>query len=191
MDKAVILVTGGARSGKSAFAEAYLSSCPGRKTYVATAQAEDDEMKIRIALHRRRRPISWRTVEVPKDLPARMPDILEQADAVLVDCLTLYFSNYLLACEGDGEEAVIAGALEEMAAIIAAAEERGKTLVLVTNEIGCGLVPMNPLGRLYRDLIGKINQYAAARADAVYWTVSGIPVEIKSRQAVLPEWRRR
>lgn len=189
MSERIILVTGGARSGKSAFAEAYLSSCPGRKTYIATAQAQDGEMAARIAAHRRRRPSSWRTAEIPDGLPAAMPEILDQADAVLVDCLTLYFSNYLLAREGEGAEEIIDGALAEMQAVITAAEGSGKTVIFVTNELGSGLVPMNALGRLYRDMIGTINQYVAKRADAVYWTVSGIPVEIKSRMASVPQER--
>ena len=183
----IILVTGGARSGKSAFAERYAAALPGRHAYVATARIFDEEMARRIAIHRQRRPSSWQTWEIPEDLPATMERLCRSSDVVLVDCLTLYFSNYLFAHDGEGDEAVIDGALEELQAVMAAFRRAGVTAVLVTNELGCGIVPMEHLSRLYRDLIGKINQAAAAEADDVYLSVCGITTELKHQAVCLPE----
>lgn len=186
----IILVTGGARSGKSAFAERYAAALPGRHAYVATARIFDEEMARRIAIHRQRRPSSWQTWEIPEDLTATMERLCRSSDVVLVDCLTLYFSNYLFAHDGEGDEAVIDGALEELQAVMAAFRRAGVTAVLVTNELGCGIVPMEHLSRLYRDLIGKINQAAAAEADEVYLSVCGITTELKHQAVCLPEVKR-
>ena len=113
--------------------------------------------------------------------------MLETADAVLVDCLTLYFSNFLFRYEAEIDGVVMSAAEEEMRHIIEAVKQRAdKTVVFVTNELGSGIVPMEKISRLYRDIIGCINQYAAAAADEVYLTVCGIPMEIKSRQIMLP-----
>lgn len=187
MKSKLIVVTGGARSGKSLFAEEYLTSCSGRKAYVATAQILDEEMKERVAEHRRRRPEDWQTLEISSGLSAAFPAVLEQADAVLVDCLTLYLSNYLFAHEGDGDERILQGALREIEDIVRAVRQtEDKTAIFVTNELGCGIVPMSHISRLYRDVVGKVNQYAAGQADEVYWTVCGIPVEITRLRASVP-----
>lgn len=187
MKSKLIVVTGGARSGKSLFAEAYLASCSGRKAYVATAQILDEEMKERVAEHRRRRPEDWQTLEISSGLSAAFPAVLEQADAVLVDCLTLYLSNYLFAHETAGDEEILQGALQEMENIVGAVRQtEDKTVIFVTNELGCGIVPMSHISRLYRDVVGKVNQYAAGQADEVYWTVCGIPVEITRLRASIP-----
>ncbi|WP_288947537.1 bifunctional adenosylcobinamide kinase/adenosylcobinamide-phosphate guanylyltransferase [uncultured Megasphaera sp.] len=187
MKSKLIVVTGGARSGKSLFAEEYLTSCSGRKAYVATAQILDEEMKERVAEHRRRRPEDWQTLEISSGLSAAFPAVLEQADAVLVDCLTLYLSNYLFAHETAGDEEILQGALQEMENIVGAVRQtEDKTVIFVTNELGCGIVPMSRISRLYRDVVGKVNQYAAGQADEVYWTVCGIPVEITRLRASVP-----
>lgn len=183
----IILVTGGARSGKSAFAERYAAALPGRHAYVATARIFDEEMAQRIAIHRKRRPSSWQTWEIPQDLPETMERLCQSSDVVLVDCLTLYFSNYLFARDGEDNEAVIDGALAELQAVLAAFRQAGVTAVLVTNELGCGIVPMEHVSRLYRDLMGKINQAAAAEADEVYLSVCGITTELKHQAVCLPE----
>lgn len=184
----IIVVTGGARSGKSAFAESYLSACAGRKAYIATAQILDEEMRERVAEHRRRRPDDWQTFEVPSGLCEALTDIVTQADAVLIDCLTLYFSNYLFAHETEEAGQIQEGAIQEMKKIIQCVQQtQDKTIIFVTNELGCGIVPMHRLSRMYRDMIGKVNQYAASQADAVYWTVCGIPVDIKKLQAAVPQ----
>ncbi|MCI1750473.1 MAG: bifunctional adenosylcobinamide kinase/adenosylcobinamide-phosphate guanylyltransferase [Megasphaera cerevisiae] len=187
MKSKIIIVTGGARSGKSAFAEHYLMTCKGRHAYVATAQILDEEMAERVAAHRCRRPAAWQTFECPAHLPDQLANVLETADAVLVDCLTLYFSNFLFRYEAEIDGVVMSAAEEEMRHIIEAVKQRAdKTVVFVTNELGSGIVPMEKISRLYRDIIGRINQYAAAAADEVYLTVCGIPMEIKSRQIMLP-----
>lgn len=183
----IILVTGGARSGKSAFAERYAAALPGRHAYVATARIFDEEMAQRIAIHRKRRPSSWQTWEIPQDLPETMERLCQSSDVVLVDCLTLYFSNYLFAHDGEDDEAIIDGALAELQAGLAAFRQAGVTAVLVTNELGCGIVPMEHVSRLYRDLMGKINQAAAAEADEVYLSVCGITTELKHQAVYLPE----
>lgn len=187
MKSKLIVVTGGARSGKSLFAEEYMASCSGRNTYVATAQVLDEEMKERVAEHRRRRPEGWQTLELSSGLGASFPAVLAQADAVLVDCLTLYLSNYLFAHEGDGDEMILQGALREIENIVRAVRQTAdKTVIFVTNELGCGIVPISRISRLYRDVVGKVNQYAAGQADEVYWTVCGIPVEITRLRASVP-----
>ena len=187
MKSKLIVVTGGARSGKSLFAEEYMTSCSGRKSYVATAQILDEEMKERVAEHRRRRPEDWQTLEISSGLSAAFPAVLEQADAVLVDCLTLYLSNYLFAHETAGDEEILQGALQEMENIVGAVRQTAdKTVIFVTNELGCGIVPMSHISRLYRDVVGKVNQYAAGPADELYWTVCGIPVEITRLRASIP-----
>lgn len=183
----IILVTGGARSGKSAFAERYAAALPGRHAYVATARIFDEEMAQRIAIHRKRRPSSWQTWEIPQDLPEMMERLCQSSDVVLVDCLTLYFSNYLFAHDGEDDEAVIDGALAELQVVLAAFRQASVTAVLVTNELGCGIVPMEHVSRLYRDLMGKINQAAAAEADEVYLSVCGITTELKHQAVCLPE----
>ncbi|WP_151732944.1 bifunctional adenosylcobinamide kinase/adenosylcobinamide-phosphate guanylyltransferase [Paenibacillus tengchongensis] len=176
-----ILVTGGARSGKSGFAERLTLSQAAEAVYVATGQAFDEEMAARIALHRERRDADggrWQTLEEPFNLPELL-DRLSGGKAVLVDCLTLWLSNVLLAAEGrDGAahaEAEIARLERSVAAF------RG-TLVLVTNEVGDGIVPEYALGRLYRDLAGRMNTRLAAVCGQVFLVTAGIPVELKSRE---------
>ena len=181
-----IVVTGGAKSGKSVFAETYIQQCAGQKVYVATAQALDEEMKERIAVHKKRRPSSWQTIEMPYGMPNSIQRILQHADVVLVDCLTMYFSNFLFAHEQEADAVIIQKALQEMEQTCQYIHNSpGKTVVFVTNEIGCGIVPMGRVSRLYRDLIGTINQKAAAEAEQVYVTICGITIELKSRQVHL------
>ena len=161
------LVLGGARSGKSRFAEALLGRAPPPWAYLATAQALDDEMRARIAGHRRRRDQRWRTVEAPLDLPAALA--AETAPA-LVDCLTLWLSNLLLGGHdveqaGDALEAALAG--------------RAQPTVLVSNEVGMGIVPDNALARRFRDHAGQLHQRIAAQADLVVLMVAGLPIHVK------------
>ncbi|MEK5376094.1 bifunctional adenosylcobinamide kinase/adenosylcobinamide-phosphate guanylyltransferase [Paenibacillus sp. FSL P2-0173] len=179
------LVTGGARSGKSGFAERLcMSRAPGA-CYIATAHAYDMEMKERIALHRVQRESAgydWQTLEEAQALPELLRrlggDQASQpspAPTVLVDCLTLWLSNVLLAAGEDGEAASRA-AINELAAAV---EQYPGQLVIVTNEVGDGIVPEYPLGRLYRDLSGVMNQRIARLCDEVFLVTAGIPVELK------------
>ena len=166
------LVLGGARSGKSRYAEGVIAAQPPPWqppwVYVATAEAGDAEMVERIAAHRARRGQQWQTVEAPHDLPAALQ--AHRDKPVLVDCLTLWLSNLMLAdADIDAETALLEQAL---AAAMA-------PMVLVANEVGSGIVPDHPLGRRFRDLQGVLNQRIAARADRVVLVVAGIPLAVK------------
>ena len=174
----LVLFTGGARSGKSTRAEQYAARLSQRVTYVATAEAGDDEMRARIAQHQRNRPAQWRTLERPLAAATALAE-LETGAVALLDCLSLLVSNLLLAHEDDPAPAVE----REVAAILDTAWERELTLIVVTNEVGMGIVPAYALGRSYRDLLGRANQQVAAAADEVYLVVCGIPVELKALEA--------
>jgi adenosylcobinamide kinase / adenosylcobinamide-phosphate guanylyltransferase len=161
------LILGGARSGKSRYAENIIAALPPPWTYVATAEAGDAEMAARIATHRARRGPEWRTIEAPRELTAALKC---QRVPVLVDCLTLWLSNLLLAdADIDAEIVQLEDALTAMRAPV----------VLVANEVGSGIVPDHPLGRRFRDLQGVLNQRIAARADRVVLVVAGLPLALK------------
>ena len=163
------LVLGGARSGKSAHAEALAAAHAGPWTYIATAQALDAEMADRIALHRARRGAGWITREAPLDLAGALAEAPD-GRAVLVDCLTLWLTNVLLA------ERDLAAEAERLAAALAA--PRGPW-VAVASEVGLGIVPENALARRFRDAAGLLNQRVAALADRVVLMVAGLPVQVK------------
>jgi adenosylcobinamide kinase / adenosylcobinamide-phosphate guanylyltransferase len=164
----ITLVLGGARSGKSRYAEGVIATMPPPWVYVATAEVGDGEMAARIAAHRARRDSSWRTVEAPCDLVAALGQ--HAAAPVLVDCLTLWLSNLLLAeADIDMEIAKLEKALASITTPI----------VLVANEVGSGIVPEYPLGRKFRDLQGILNQRVAALADRVVLMVAGLPLPVK------------
>jgi adenosylcobinamide kinase / adenosylcobinamide-phosphate guanylyltransferase len=162
------LVTGGARSGKSRYGEGLLAALPPPWLYVATAEAGDKEMAERIAAHRARRGAQWQTVEAPRHLAATLQKSASMP--VMVDCLTLWLSNLMLA-EIDVE--VETAHLERALAAAAA------PVVLISNEVGSGIVPEHPLGRRFRDAQGTLNQRIAARADRVVLMVAGLPLAVK------------
>jgi adenosyl cobinamide kinase/adenosyl cobinamide phosphate guanylyltransferase len=168
----ITFVIGGARSGKSRYAESLLATLPPPWTppwaYVATAEAGDDEMAARIEEHRTRRGGNWRTVEAPRELAAALEACAGMP--VLVDCLTLWLSNLMLA------EADIEAATARLEAALGAATA---PVVLVANEVGLGIVPATPLGRRFRDAQGVLNQRIAARADKVVLMVAGLPLAVK------------
>ncbi|MGE0256424.1 MAG: bifunctional adenosylcobinamide kinase/adenosylcobinamide-phosphate guanylyltransferase [Alphaproteobacteria bacterium] len=169
---ALTLVLGGARSGKSRHAEALAESVPGaRPIYVATGEAGDAEMAARIVAHRARRGPHWATEEAPRDLAAVLGRVSAPDAVVLVDCLTLWLSNLLLA--GDDLDAARVGLLDALAAA------RGP-VVCVANEVGLGIVPDNALARAFRDAAGRLNQDVAAAADRVVFLAAGLPLVLKS-----------
>ncbi|MBX3580712.1 MAG: bifunctional adenosylcobinamide kinase/adenosylcobinamide-phosphate guanylyltransferase [Rhizobiaceae bacterium] len=160
---------GGARSGKSAHAEKLATAHPAPWTYIATAQSWDDEMAERIALHRARRTEGWSTVDAPFDLAEAVRAVPDERP-LLVDCLTLWLSNHMLA--GHDVDALSA----ELAHVLSA--PRGPWFV-VSNEVGLGIVPDNALGRRFRDAQGRLNQSVAAVADRVLFMVAGLPMQVK------------
>ncbi len=192
MSRELTLLLGGARSGKSRRAEK-LAARFERVLYVATAQARDGEMAARIAAHQQARPAAWRTVEAPTGVgPAvRAALAAAPADAVLLDCVTLWMSNLVLDELGErvtadfeqldraGEAAVQERADAELADLLAVFRAGAIPWFVVSNEVGWGLVPPYPLGRVYRDVLGWANQRLAAEADAVYLMVAGLPLEVK------------
>jgi len=172
----LILILGGARSGKSTFAERLAAQRGTQITYLATATPGDDEMAERIAKHQAERSLAWRTVECPTDPAAAIRAHAHETDCFLLDCATLLVSNLLVSDEDTGEETV----RRALDALLTAYREAGTDLLIVSNEVGLGLVPEYPLGRLYRDVLGRFNQQVAAAADAVYFLVAGLPLELKS-----------
>jgi adenosylcobinamide kinase/adenosylcobinamide-phosphate guanylyltransferase len=149
--------------------------------FVATAEAWDEDMAQRIARHQQERPTAWRTVETPRQVGQAIACHLHDTAVVLVDCLTLLVSNVLLHCGAPLDPAAAEAAVqEEVVALMQTCQMTAATCLVVSNEVGLGLVPDNPLGRLYRDLLGRANQVLAARAEAVYFMVAGLPVDVKA-----------
>lgn len=184
----IVLVTGGARSGKSTFAEQVAARGGRRVAYIATAQIYDEEMKERVSIHQSRRPANWLTFEAPYNADEAMAKAALSADIVLFDCLTLYTSNLLLApkAPSDREERrqAVLGSIEKL---LASAKQGNCDVIFVSNEVGLGIVPDNALAREYRDVAGLVNQMVAANADEVYLVVSGLAVELKKIAVSLEE----
>ncbi len=163
------LVLGGARSGKSEFAERLVDSFGHPKTFIATAQASDSEMKGRIRDHRQRRGPDWRTVEAPLDITSILND-LREGEVALLDCLTVWLSNQMLAD---------AKVQEEVDRLLLALDECRGSVVAVSNEVGQGIVPENPLARRFRDEQGRLNQRFAAQCGLVVLVTAGLPLVLK------------
>jgi adenosylcobinamide kinase/adenosylcobinamide-phosphate guanylyltransferase len=166
------LVLGGARSGKSTFAERLARECGEPVLYVATATASDDEMAARIAEHRRRRPASWRTLESPDALAEPIASALGDARTMLVEDLTLLLSNLMLEASADEAQAAAMAEMDALQALTA-------HLIVVSNEVGMGVVPPTPLGRAFRDSLGRLNQHAASQLHEVYMLFAGLPLRLK------------
>jgi adenosylcobinamide kinase/adenosylcobinamide-phosphate guanylyltransferase len=169
---ALTLVLGGARSGKSRHAEALVEGEPGPCTFLATAEAGDREMAERIRRHQARRGVRWRTVEEPLELGAALGRESSAEGALLVDCLTLWLAN-LMAAERDCEA--------ETERLVAGFAGLHGPVVMVSNEVGCGIVPANPLARRFQDEAGRLNQAVAAAADHVIYMAAGLPLILKPR----------
>lgn len=179
-----ILITGGARSGKSRLALEMAQRSGGKVLFVATATAGDEEMRQRIAQHRKMRPEGWRTLEAPAHVGNQIREHIADGEAVIVDCVTLLVNNvFSKYTDADGELADITlveqDVQREIGELIDCATHCDATFIIVTNEVGLGIVPANRMARVYRDMLGWANQRLAQRADEVYWTVAGLPVRIK------------
>jgi adenosylcobinamide kinase / adenosylcobinamide-phosphate guanylyltransferase len=180
------LILGGARSGKSSYAEALASRLGNRVLYLATAEALDEEMHARVADHRARRPAAWQTLEVPLGVGATLEASPEAAaaDVILLDCLSLLVSNVLLSRGPRVPEPDVATAMvwvrTELDGLLAAHRQLGAHLVVVSNEVGLGVVPAYALGRTYRDCLGWANQTLVRVAGQVILMVAGLPVDLRS-----------
>ncbi len=181
------LILGGARSGKSTLAEQRASTHGGPVTVIATAEAGDEEMAARIARHRADRPTHWRVIEAPTGLAEALQEAAHADGCVIVDCLTLWLSNLLtrdrasLAAPHSADH--LAAWQAELEALIDALPALPGQVVLVANEVGLGLVPETPLGRLFRDEAGRLNQTIAAVCDTVTFVAAGLPLTLKSPAA--------
>ncbi len=206
MAKKFIFILGGARSGKSKFAQDLAKSLGEKVLFVATGAPLDEEMTLRIEAHKRSRPKSWRTLEISVNVGQSLPRESGDAEVVLLDCLTLLVSNVILkplnfgSSEGEVEDNYICSlkaspsrhgerseaiseaetqVMTELKELLECIDKYEGTFIVVSNEVGLGLVPENKLGRVYRDLLGRANQLLAQRADEVYFMAAGIPLKIK------------
>lgn len=190
-DKKNILFLGGARSGKSELAERAAAGMGGPVTYIATLSPGDGEMLSRVAAHRERRPAGWATVEETRNLPRIITEMGQKPGVLLVDCLTIWLSNLLLddglphpgASQREKEDYI----MTRVADLAASAADCRASVIVVSNEVGMGLVPPYPIGRAFRDISGRANRYLASAADEVYLVVAGMAVEMKSL-AKLTSW---
>ncbi len=180
MPSKLTLILGGARSGKSAYAQSLAAERGRAVLYVATAEPGDAEMAGRIAAHRASRPAGWRTLEAARNVGEAIRVAAGEADLILLDCLTLLATNVIVPLPepisaGEAEAALDA----EVNALLAACRASRAEWILISNEVGSGLVPPYPLGRVYRDALGRANQRLAAEADEVVFLVAGLPLKLK------------
>ena len=178
MARRCVLISGGARSGKSYYAQKLAEQSGAGVIFVATAEALDDEMKTRIENHKKTRPATWLTLEAPRDIGACLQKCLSEQEFVIIDCITLLVSNILGQCsDNDKAEALV---IQEINSLVECMKISNATFIIVTNEVGLGIVPDNDLARLYRDVLGRANQILAQFATDVYLMVAGIPLQIKN-----------
>ncbi len=185
--KPLILITGGARSGKSSLAEKKAKELGENIVYIATAIAFDEGMKDRIKKHRLDRPENWATIERYKDFICIIEDeAFKKGDLILLDCMTLMVTNLMLESNLDFDHCPMEDVhklenhiFKEVDALLKIISDNNKTAIIVTNEVGMGLVPSYRMGSIFRDIAGRVNQYIASKAKEVYLTVSGIEIKIK------------
>jgi adenosylcobinamide kinase/adenosylcobinamide-phosphate guanylyltransferase len=172
-------ILGGARSGKSRFAQELASKLKKRVLFVATCEPLDEEMSARIKVHQRSRPRNWKTLETPTDVAKTMKGKIGDAEIVIIDCLTLLVSNLMGTEDIDAEtlEKKVTAELEDLIVFI---RKKKAHFIIVSNEVGLGLVPPYPGGRVYRDALGMANQMLARNADEVYFMIAGIPIPLKA-----------
>lgn len=182
----IILVTGGARSGKSNFAESLCKKQNNKTAYIATSIAFDDEMKFRVKKHQESRPKEWNTYEIYKDIHSIIEELNENYDTVIMDCVTLMVNNLIFTYDIDIDKATAEelNKLEDyirnqITKLLEAVKKTDLYFVIVSNEIGMGIVPENKLSRVYGDFVGRANQLIGKYSDEVYFVVSGIPMKVK------------
>ncbi len=174
------LITGGARSGKSRLAQELARKTGGPVLFAATAEAGDEEMKRRIEAHRKNRPTDWTTIEVTIHIGHKITRNIGQAKAVIIDCVTLLINNIFQKHEGVTDALILEKAVEtEIKELIKCVERSKARFIIVTNEVGLGIVPADEVSRLYRDLLGKANQMLAEHVDEIILMLAGIPITIK------------
>jgi len=181
----LLFVTGGTRSGKSTFAERLALASGADVIYLATMEPGDEELRDRVRRHQSRRPAAWATVEEPLTLPDALAEAPPEA-CVLIDCISLWVTNRLMQLDSEDPSLEVVATLEaaldaEVDALLATAEARTGITIAVTNEVGAGLVPPYPLGRVYRDVLGRVNQRVSAVADRAWLLVSGRALELPPR----------
>lgn len=178
----MVLITGGARSGKSRFAQQLAGTLSKTVLFVATAEALDDEMKLRIDEHRKNRPQHWQTLEVTEDVGRQIEKSIGKSRTVVIDCVTMWLNSFFNRySRGDELNATLIEKKlnSEIKKLLSCIKKIQAIFIIVTNEVGLGIVPDNNAARLYRDLLGSANQSLALEADEVYLLVSGIPVTVK------------
>jgi adenosylcobinamide kinase/adenosylcobinamide-phosphate guanylyltransferase len=169
-----ILIIGGARSGKSSFALTLAQEYPGdERIFIATCVPRDDEMKQRVARHQKERNPEWKTLEIPIRIADTIIEKSPTTDLILIDCLTLWVSNLILDIRDE------AGIYREIERMIESLRASRCPVILVSNEVGCGIVPENPLARFFRDVSGRVNQQVAGVCSKVFWMAAGIPISVK------------
>jgi adenosylcobinamide kinase/adenosylcobinamide-phosphate guanylyltransferase len=176
----ITLILGGARSGKSSYAMQLAEATRNPVTFIATAQAYDDEMSARIQKHKAERPASWQTLELPLHIASNVSQI--KSEVVILDCVTLWVTNLLMQFVKDDlvdESPFMQAARNETESLLSAIREAGQEWLIVSNEVGLGLVPPYQMGRVYRDVLGWVNQRLAQEADTVFFMVAGIPMTVK------------
>jgi len=171
----MILITGGCRSGKSRFALDYANQYFSKKLYLATCEALDEEMAQRIEHHKKMRSPEWQTIEEPIEIVNKIRRYGDEVDVILLDCITLWLSNLLMRRKNDSE------IMEEVSRLIDTMKEKRTSFILVSNEVGLGIVPVDPLSRRFRDLSGMANQKIAEVVNTVILMVSGIPIFLKGK----------
>lgn len=188
----LILLLGGARSGKSTFAEQRAREIGGDDVlYVATSETKDDEMRIRVEKHRAARPSAWDTLEAPRNVAQALSQERSTASVILLDCMTFLVANHLLDAAGPAgdafddpsadpfDEKIEADVVLEVEGLVNYVRDANVEMIVVSNEVGLGVVPPYELGRAYRDILGRANQVLARHADEVYLLVAGIPMKVK------------
>ena len=173
--KEIIFVIGGCRSGKSSFALDYANKHFRKKVFLATSQALDDEMKERILRHREARGPDWKTIEEPTKITETLTSVKADYEVVLIDCLTLWVSNLLM--DGETEDKILSRA----EALVESMQKIPQSIIVVSNEVGAGIVPENKIARIFRDIAGIVNQRVATCSDTVVLTVAGLSHVIKGK----------